>query len=127
MKAKFVGSLSAIVLSLSFGARPVFAQNTWTGRCVAEGDVATIAGIGCLLANLLRFIPPLVIIAAVFMIIFAGAKIILGGEDPKAYQQGMNTLLYAVIGILALGFIWFILVAIQQFTGANVTTIPLGP
>lgn len=126
MSKKLLGLLLVTALSLSLGASQAHAQATWTGNCVAEGDVATIAGIGCVVGNLLRLIGPLVVLAAVFMIILAGAKIILGGENPKEYQSGMQTLLYAVLGILALGFIWFILVAIQQFTGAPVTQFNIG-
>jgi hypothetical protein len=128
MTKKLLGLLLAGALSLSLGASPVLAQVQPTSACdtaVVEG-VVTIAWIECLVGNLLGYLPPLVIIAAIFMVIFAGIRLISAGNDPKAYQQGMQTLLYAVVGVLALGFIWFILVAIQQFTGANVTEIRFG-
>jgi hypothetical protein len=108
------------------GASPVYAQGAGGGCAADVQGVMTIASIGCIIQNLLKLIGPLVVLFAIFMIIFAGAKIILGGEDPKQYASGMQTLLYAVVGILLLGFIWFILVAIQQFTGANVTDFQFG-
>lgn len=106
-------------LALAF---PPFAHAAaWGGNCVANGDVATIQGITCIISNLLNVIPPLLILVAAFVIIFAGARIIMGGENPKEYAAGMQTLLFAVIGVLGLGFVWLLLVIIEKFTGAPVT------
>lgn len=106
---------------------PVHAVD-WTtinARCVDDG-VATITGIKCLISNVVAAAAPLIALSAVFMVIFGGAKIILGGENPKAYDAGINTIIYAVIGILSLGLAWFILVAIERFTGAPITEMRFG-
>src|SRR3989344_7141848 len=113
MSGKKLGLLIGQVVGFLTLATPVFAQGAVDECSAAVEGVMTIGSIGCIIGNLLGLIPVLVVIAAVFMIIFAGSRIILGGENPKEYQAGMQTLLYAVIGILLLGFIWFILVAIK--------------
>lgn len=112
--------LVLVVLGLAFP--PVVHAAAWSGDCVA-GDVATIQGIKCIITNLLSVIPPLIILVAAFVIVGAGAKIILGGENPKEYAAGMQTLMYAIVGILGLGLVWLVLVIIEKFTGAPVTIL----
>ncbi len=100
------------------------AMNWFNEGCsvIANGvEVATILGIKCVIGNLLRIITPLMALAATGMIIFAGAKIISSGDNPKEYQAGMQTLTYAIIGLVGLGLAWVILQLISAFTGANVT------
>ncbi len=86
-------------------------------------EVATLGGIKCVIANLLGIITPVIIIAAIGMIIFAGAKIVMGADNPKEYQAGMQTLLFAIVGVIGLGLAWLILLLIQTFTGAPVTEL----
>lgn len=100
----------------SFAAIP-----QWTGDCVADTDVATIRGIVCLLMNLIKPFPAIIAIAALFMLIKAGADIIRAGDDPKAVASGMQTLTYAIIGIILLPVAYLILLTIEKFTGAKVT------
>lgn len=88
-------------------------------------EVATIFGIQCIIGNLLKLIPPLFALVATGMIIFAGAKIISSGDNPKEYQAGMQTLTYAIIGLVGLGLAWVILQLIGAFTGADVTNFNL--
>ncbi len=116
--------LATAALTLVFPT-PAYAA-AWGGDCVAQTDVATIQGITCIISNLLNVIPPLLILVAVFVIIGAGIKLIAGGESPKEYAAGMQTLLYAVAGVLGLGLVWLILVVIQKFTGAPVTQLKFG-
>jgi len=57
------------------------------------------------------------------MVIFAGARMILGADNPKEFEGAKNTLLFAIIGIFGLAIAWLILRLIQTFTGANVTEL----
>lgn len=114
--------LSLVLFFFSFLSlvKPAHAA-PWTGDCVSSGDVATVRGLQCLIANLLEPVPALIIVVALFMVIFAGAKLIMGANDPKAIASAWSTFSFAIIGILLLGGVWLILVLIEQFTGATVT------
>lgn len=104
---------------------PVYATE-WTENCLGgpNNDVATLQGIFCILKNIFQPIPALITLAALFMIILAGIRIITAGNDPKTLASAWQTLAWAVIGIILLAGSWFIIVAIQKFTGANVTELP---
>jgi len=102
-----------------FTPRPAHAA--WTGDCVAETNVATIRGITCLIEKVILPFPALIVLVALGMILFASVRVILSGSDPKAYASAMQTLLFAVIGIILLSAAWLILVTIEKFTGAKVT------
>ena len=107
---------------------PVYAANTWASinpQCVGSTglstDVATITGITCLIINLLSQIPKALTFAAVVMVIWAGVRLIGAGADPKAYAAAWSTFTYAIIGLILMAVVWLVLVAIQNFTGAQVT------
>lgn len=101
-----------------------FAQEIDNSSCQYNADgVMTIRSIMCIFENILKIIPGLLLMVATFMVIFAGARMILGGENPKEFETSKNTLLYAIIGIIGLGLVWVILRLIEQFTGANVTQL----
>ena len=103
--------------------KPVCAA-AWTGQCVGTGmagDVATITGITCVIANLLTQIPRALTFAAVIMVIWAGLRLIGAGAEPKAYAAAWSTLTYAIIGLILMAVIWLVMVLIQNFTGAKVT------
>jgi len=100
------------------------ADSNWTAECLGgpDGDVATLQGIFCILKNIFKPIPSLIALAALFMIIFSGIRIITAGNDPKALAEAWKSLAWAVIGIILLAGAWFLIVAIRNFTGAeNVT------
>jgi len=92
----------------------------WKSECV-QGDVATLQGIFCVLENIIQPIPALVILAAFFMIIFSGIRIMTAGNDPKALAEAWKTFAWAIVGIILLAGAWFIIIAIKKFTGANIT------
>ena len=96
------------------------AATNWKSECV-QGDVATLQGIFCVLENIIQPIPALVILAAFFMIIFSGIRIMTAGNDPKALAEAWKTFAWAIVGIILLAGAWFIIIAIQKFTGANIT------
>ena len=85
------------------------------------GDVATIKGIVCVVTRILTPLPSLIILAAVITIIFGGVRLMTAGANPKAVGAAWQTIMWAVVGIILLSVAWLVLVAIQKFTGANVT------
>jgi|GEM_PF-708909 len=104
---------------------PLYAATPWANDCIyidsAGENIATVRGIVCLIENIIQPLPALIVLVALLVIIFAASKIILSGADPKAYASGMQTLLFAIIGIVLLSAAWLILVTIERFTGAEVT------
>jgi hypothetical protein len=98
----------------------------WTGECVSPEGVATIKGLECLFKNLINPIPALLALVAVGMIIFAGIRLLTAGADPKAYKAAWDTLTWAVIGLILLSGAWLIIVLIERFTGAPVSTFSVG-
>lgn len=122
---KLLNFLFFFLIILAF-PNPVHAQGVdWIAQgCAVEvggEQVATIQGIKCVLLNLVNFIVPLIIIAAVIMVIYAGSQIIIHADDPKALAGAKQTLVFAIIGLIGIALSWVILVLIQQFTGAPVT------
>ncbi len=95
----------------------------WESLGCAESGVATIFGIKCIITQLLGFIPGLIAIAAVFMIIFSGARMILAGDNPKELAAAQQTLMFAVFGLVGIGLAWVILRLVESFTGAPVTQL----
>lgn len=112
---------------MSFNLVPVAyaAANEWSDKCQQDG-VATIAGIECLIENILTPLPGLIALAAVFMIIWAGIRLMNAGSDQKAYASAWSTFTYAVVGLILLSVVWFALILIGKFTGADVTNLNIG-
>ncbi len=90
----------------------------WDEGCVSNG-VATIGGIVCVIRAILNIAAPLMAIVALGMVLFAGAKMIAGGDNPKEIAAAQQTLLWAVIGLIGLALAWVILVVISRLTGAD--------
>jgi len=103
----------------------VYAASTWGSECSYQG-VATIKGIECVFQNLISPIPTLLALVAVFMIIFSGIRLLMAGGDPKAYAAAWKTFFWAVVGLGLLAVAWLIIVLIERFTGANLSTFKIG-
>ncbi len=93
----------------------------WAPECSLQG-VATLIGITCIIRNLLKPFPVIIALAALGMVIWAGIRLINSGADPKEYASAIATFQYAIIGIALLSGAWLVLVLIERFTGAPVTT-----
>jgi len=104
-----------------FIPKPVFAQEPWTSKCVAEGDVATIQGFECLFQNILQVIIPIAGIAFFAMFLVGGFKYLSSGGDPKKASAASHTITMSFIGIIGVILSWLILLFIQNFTGVKVT------
>ena len=100
---------------------PIYAQTEWAGKCVRQGDVATIQGLECLFYNVLQVIVSIAGLVFLFMFISGGYSYLFSGGDEKKVAQASSTLGNAVIGLVGIIVSWLILRFIGNFTGVNVT------
>lgn len=115
--------LSIILFSLFCILYSPQAVLSWDGD---EGDVATIGSLGGLFENILGVALSLIGLTTFIMILVGGLKYLTSGGDPKQMEAAQSTLTYGIIGlVLAIGS-WFILLAIQGFTGVEVTQFNVG-
>jgi len=86
---------------------------------VAEGDVATIQGVECLVQNVLAVVVSLIGIAILVMLVVGAFKLMTSGGDPKAVDAGKQTITYAIGGLVIALSAWFIINFVAEFTGAQ--------
>lgn len=116
----------ALVFSsyLSLFVSPAFAQTTdWSDRCaptVNGVQVATIQGLECLFANVLRVIMYLVGLFFLFMFISNAFKYLFSGSDQKQLAQINSSFTMAVVGLVGVIISWLIIKFIADFTGVDV-------
>jgi VIT1/CCC1 family predicted Fe2+/Mn2+ transporter len=101
--------------------KPVQAQTeTWQeGVCVIDG-VATVQGIGCLLANVLSVFLTLVGIAGFVMIIVAAFTFLLSAGKSQQVEKAKNTITMAIVGLILALSSFIILNLIASFTGISI-------
>jgi NADH:ubiquinone oxidoreductase subunit 6 (subunit J) len=109
-----------------FSPPPVYAQDTWTGKCVSNTDVATIQGFECLFANISQVIIYIAGIVFFIMFIVGGFRYLTSQNDPKKTASAASTLTMSIIGLIGIILSFLILKFISNFTGIDVTkfTIP---
>lgn len=88
-----------------------------TGR----GDVATIQGLQCVLANVLSIFLTVIGLAGFVMLIIGAFRYMLAGSNTKATESSRNTITFAVVGLVVALSAFIILNIVASFTG--VTTI----
>lgn len=101
--------------------KPAHAQmiKEWEGRCVSNGDVATIQGFECVFYNILQIIMPIAGFIFFAMLINGGFKYIFSSGDPKKMASASSTLSLSIIGIIGVIASYFIIQLIAHFTGIN--------
>jgi hypothetical protein len=92
-----------------------------------DSDVATIKSAESLFSNIVSVVLSAVGIVTFVMILVGGFKYLTSGGDAKATESAKNTITYGIIGLALTIGAWFILLAIQGFTGVNVTQFQIGP
>lgn len=97
------------------------AQSAWSGKCVAQGDVATIQGLECLFGNMLQVIVGLAGIVFFVMFINGGFQYLFSSGDQKKAASASSTLTMAIMGLVGVVASYLILKLIQTITGANIT------
>lgn len=95
------------------------AWSTINGSCVSDG-VATIQGIGCLMANVLSVALTLLGLTGFVMIIIAAFSMLLSGGNSQAMEKSKNTLTFAIVGIILALSSFIIINLIASFTGIDI-------
>lgn len=120
--------LSMVIWQLAF-PRLALAQGPqeWTSindECVGgiDNDVATIQGIGCLLANVFSVALTVMGLAAFLMLLYGAYKLMTAGSNPKGIDTARETIKFAVIGIVLALSSFIIINMIAAFTGLDVLT-----
>lgn len=129
MKKTIKSFLTAIV-TLLLTASPAHAQtDAWTGICVADatgfgkGDVATIQGLQCLIANVLSVAITVIGLAGFMMIIYGAFMYLISGGSSKHTDAARSTITYAIIGLVVALSSIIVLNLISAFTGIeNITS-----
>jgi hypothetical protein len=125
-----------ILFALLIGLTFFFPTNTyaatlnteWKGTCVYEttpgntlGNVATIQGIQCLVANVLGVAVTLIGLAAFVIFIISSFQILLSGGNSKGVEAAKGSMTYAVVGLVVALSAFIILGVLSQFTGIDFT------
>ena len=120
-----LGRSEKIIVSIAaflYSASPAFAQTTaWSEVCVAgeDGDVATIQGLECLIANVFTVVISLIGLTAFVMFIIGSMQWLMSGGNAEGTTKAKDTLTYAVIGIVVALSAFIVLNLIAGFTGVD--------
>lgn len=88
-------------------------------RCVTQGDVATIQGLECIVANVLAVATTAIGLVAFVMVVVGAFSYLLSGGNSKGVEAGKQSITYAVIGIVVALLAYFVLNLISEFTGVR--------
>ena len=108
----------------------IVGPQTWRGSCVEDiviegkivGEVATIQGIRCMLANVLSIAITGIGFAGFIMLIVGGFRYLTSGGNSKGTETAKNTITFAVIGLVVALSSFIILNLIAEFTGIKTIT-----
>lgn len=97
------------------------------GTSIDLGDLnplgATCKDAQCILYNLLDIVSSIVMMIMPFIILWGAYQIMTAGGDPKKFQTGGKTILYAVIGfiiaLMAKNIVSILVDALNQATSAK--------
>lgn len=102
--------------------KPVQAQTkNWeqiNQSCVVDG-VATVQGIGCVLANVFSIFLTLLGLTGFVMIIVAAFNLMFSGGKSQEVEKSKNTITFAIIGIIMALSAFIILNLLSSFTGID--------
>lgn len=87
--------------------------------CVNNG-VATVQGIGCMLANIFSIALTALGIAGFVMIIYAAFNMMIMGGNSQATEKSKSTITMAVVGIILALSSFIIINLISDFTGIEI-------
>lgn len=120
--------IALVLTSLVFPAAAL-AQQEWTGVCVGTalgedigGDVATIQGAQCLIANVFSVIITIIGLAGFVMFVIGAFQWMLSGNNTKGVDTARQSMTYAVIGIVVALSGFIIINLIAAFTGIDAIT-----
>ncbi|MBI2465267.1 hypothetical protein HYV64_03930 [Candidatus Shapirobacteria bacterium] len=121
MRNRFFQFIFTFYFFLFSFAIPAQAQSTWSGKCLAQGDVATLQGLECLFGNILQVIVGLAGIIFFVMFINGGFQYLFSSGDQKRVATASSTLTMSILGLVGVVSSYLILQLIKKITGADVT------
>ena len=132
MKVHFHKLKQALLFTASFLLTSLVKTQTalaqtqeWSGVCVGStennaGDVATIQGLECLIANIFTVFITLLGLAGFVMFLVAGVRWLISGGNSKGIETARNTMTFAVVGLVVALSSFIVINLIADFTGVNV-------
>ena len=121
---------AAAAAAAPFSPTLVAAQEAWNANsqglvCVAGvgNDVATIQGIGCLVANAMSVVFAILGAGGLIMITTAGLRYMLSGGSAKGVETAKNSIKGVIIGLILMLASLLILTIIKQVIGVDVTKV----
>jgi hypothetical protein len=120
--------VSLLVVSVSALAFPTQAHaqtQAWSGVCVADingygtGDVASIQGLQCLIANLFTVGLTIIGLAGFVVMIVASLRYLLSGGNTKGIDTARSSITNAVIGLIVALSAFIVINLISAFTGVS--------
>lgn len=84
-------------------------------------DVATIRCLEPLFESVVRSLMALSGVALFIMLVIGGYNFLFAGGDQKKLEKARGTITSAIIGLVIITLAYLILLAIQVFTGVDVT------
>lgn len=110
------------VASLLFPTAVAAQGKAWAGSCVGTtntlaGDVATIQGFTCLVANALNVILTIFAFVGFGMFIYGSLMYLLSGGQASKIEKAKSTFTYAIIGLV---------LAIAAFVLVNLISVFMG-
>lgn len=87
--------------------------------CVNGDGVATIQGIGCMLANIMSVVLTLLGISGFIMVIYAAFNMMIMGGNSQTVEKSKNTITMAIVGIILALSSFIIINLISSFTGVD--------
>lgn len=100
--------------------------SVWTGNCIANdagvlgsGDVATIQGLECLIANVLSIAITGIGLVGFVMMLVGAFRYLISGSNTKETETARSTLTYSLIGLVVALSAFIILNLIASFTGVT--------
>ncbi|HVZ12811.1 MAG TPA: pilin [Patescibacteria group bacterium] len=93
-------------------------QTTSLQGCYKDG-VATLACIPVVIQNVINFLVMFAGIVCVFLIVYAGIRLVMSEGDPEKISTARKTLIYAIFGLVIVIMSFFILGLVSGLTGVS--------
>jgi hypothetical protein len=113
--------LSLLAIQLAFPKAVSAQTSTWSGVCVYDKDpeVPTLAGLQCLIANVLSVALTVLGMVGFVMMFFGAFQWLISGGNSQKVEKARGTMTWAVAGIVLALSSFMILRLLAEFTGVK--------
>lgn len=97
------------------------------GNVGSNVGLAANTGLGVILANAIKIVLAIALIAVLFMLVFGAFEWIISGGEKEKVGNARNRITHALIGLAILGLAFVILTIVGNIVGVNILgdiTIP---